>query len=143
MEFQISAALKADLPENIAQRKAVFEEFAIFNEDTYLHQVIARNSKNELFNFNDLPTALLKATSADFVEWRTHFHVPIFLSKYRLLQSTQADIVQVLDLLKQKTTLTQHLEIETYTWDVLPKEMQVSMLESIVRELNWVKSQML
>lgn len=140
-KFQISAALKADLPQNIAERKAIFDEFAIFNESTYLHQVIARNDKDELFNFNDLPAALAQATTADFVEWRTHFHVPIFLSKYRLLQSTQADIVQVLDLLKQNSLITKHLEIETYTWDVLPKEMQVGMLESVIRELNWVKQQ--
>lgn len=142
-KFQISAALKADLPKDEAQRKAIFEEFAIFNEPTYLHQVIARNSKNELFNFNDLPKALIEATSEEFVEWRTHFHVPIFLSKYRLLQSTQEDIIQVLALLKQKPSLTQHLEIETYTWDVLPKEMQLSMEESIGRELNWVREQLI
>jgi len=142
-KFQISAALKADLPKDETQRKAIFEEFAIFNEPTYLHQVIARNSKNELFNFNDLPKALIEATSEDFVEWRTHFHVPIFLSKYRLLQSTQEDIIQVLALLKQKPSLTQHLEIETYTWDVLPKEMQLSMEESIGRELNWVREQLI
>ncbi|TAH22555.1 MAG: xylose isomerase [Cytophagales bacterium] len=142
-KFQISAALKADLPKDEAQRKAIFEEFTTFNESVYLHQVIAKNNKGKLFNFNDLPKALIEGTSEEFVEWRTHFHVPIFLSKYRLLQSTQEDITEVLTLLKQKTSLTQHLEIETYTWDVLPKEMQVSMEESISRELKWVREQLI
>ncbi len=139
-KFQISAALKADLPTELSGRKAVFEEFNTFNESVYLHQVITKNKEHKLFNFNDLPSALANATSADFVEWRTHFHVPIFLEKYYLLQSTQADIVQVLAILKEKPHLTQHLEVETYTWEVLPQEMRLTISASIARELQWVRN---
>lgn len=142
-KFQISAALKADLPIESDLRKAILDEFRQFNESVYLHQVIARDKDNNLFNFNDLPLALAKATEDNFVEWRTHFHVPIFLKKYHLLQSTQDDIVQVLDILKQQPALTQHLEVETYTWEVLPPEMRLDMTESISRELNWVKEKLL
>jgi hypothetical protein len=139
-KIQISAALKANLPINLLQRQAIFEEFSTFNEPVYLHQVIARNKAHKLFNFNDLSSALRNATAADFVEWRTHFHVPIFLEKYHLLQSTQEDIVQVLTVLKQKPHLTQHLEVETYTWEVLPEEMRITISESIARELQWVEN---
>jgi hypothetical protein len=33
---------------------------------------------------------------------------------------------------------TFHLEIETYTWEVLPPEMRLPLSESICRELKWV-----
>ena len=35
---------------------------------------------------------------------------------------------------------TRHLEIETYTWDVLPAGLKVDLLESIAREYEWVLS---
>ncbi len=142
-KFQISAALKADLPKEKTIREVVFKEFEVFNESVYLHQVIAKNSDNQLFNFNDLPLALAKARGEEFVEWRTHFHVPIFLEKYHLLQSTQADILDVLHILKRKPQITKHLEVETYTWEVLPEDMREDVTTSIQRELAWVMKQML
>jgi len=35
---------------------------------------------------------------------------------------------------------SQQMEIETYTWGVLPSEYQVPIHESIIREIEWVKS---
>jgi hypothetical protein len=57
-----------------------------------------------------------------------------------LLQSTQQDILEVLKLWN-KDPMTNHLEVETYTWEVLPKEMQSEINTSIARELNWVTEQ--
>ena len=48
-------------------------------------------------------------------EWRVHFHVPIFVERYGALQSTQAHLRRCIERVQ-----TSHLEIETYTWDVLP-----------------------
>jgi hypothetical protein len=36
--------------------------------------------------------------------------------------------------------LTRHLEIETYTWDVLPDALKLPMTDSIIREMQWVIS---
>ena len=36
---------------------------------------------------------------------------------------------------------TNHLEIETYTWDVLPNQMQTDITNSIIREINWVRKE--
>jgi hypothetical protein len=72
-----------------------------------------------------------------YSEWRVHFHVPLFLEKYNLLSSTQSEIVKTLNIQNQKP-FTNHLEIETYTWGVLPAEFQVPLNESIVREIEWV-----
>ncbi len=33
---------------------------------------------------------------------------------------------------------TRHLEIETYTWDVLPATLKIDVSESITREYRWV-----
>jgi hypothetical protein len=70
--------------------------------------------------------------------WRVHFHVPLFLENYGALSSTQSDIVDTINVHK-KVPFTNHLEIETYTWGVLPTEFQAPLNESIIREINWVK----
>ncbi len=146
-KVQISAALKADLPAQEDARKAVAQAFQNLAESTYLHQVVAR--KNSLSaqeqwtareQYPDLPDALPHIFAPTFVEWRTHFHVPIFIKDYGLLQSTQEDIEKIVSLQKAKPFAT-HWEVETYTWEVLPAELKISLLESIDREMKWVLEQ--
>lgn len=136
--IQISAALKGDMAPNPVDRTKVIEAFAQFNESTYLHQVVARQEDDTLKRYPDLPEALADAKNADTREWRSHFHVPLFVEDYGVLQSTQSDIEKVLALQKKKA-FTGYLEVETYTWEVLPPEMRLPLQESIVRELRWVK----
>ena len=73
------------------------------------------------------------------VEWRSHFHVPLFIEDYGLLQSTQEEITTVLSL-QMKQPFSNHLEVETYTWDVLPQELKLPIAQSIIREMQWVKT---
>jgi hypothetical protein len=133
-KIQISAALKTDLT---LERNEIALELAPFIESTYLHQVIERDSRNNLVHYNDLPMALEQIYKPGAREWRTHFHVPLFINHFGLLQSTQDEIKQVLDILKEEM-LTSHLEIETYTWEVLPFELKIGLQESIEREMDWV-----
>ena len=135
-KIQISAALKADLPAP-GQRDAIFKAFSTFNESTYLHQVISRNQDGSKTNFSDLPLALAQIENENFEEWRTHFHVPIFVEQYGILSSTQSDIRRTLDLQKINP-VTEHLEIETYTWEVTPAHLRLDLRSSIERELEWV-----
>ena len=136
-KIQISAALKAEFPVNDAEaRLAVKEAFARFNEPTYLHQVVARITSGELVRYPDLPDALA-AFDDNHAEWRAHFHVPIFVKEYGVLQSTQDDIREVLRLLADNP-FTNQLEVETYTWDVLPDDLKLGLVDSIERELNFV-----
>ena len=72
-------------------------------------------------------------------EWRSHFHVPLFIEDYGLLQSTQEDIRTVLSI-HHDQPFTLHLEVETYTWGVLPEGLKVPLSESIIREVEWVKN---
>lgn len=141
-KIQISAALQVDIPTDIEQRRLVKERLLPFAESTYLHQVIARESTGRLRHYSDLEKALPDLEHTTDREWRIHFHVPIFIRDYQLFQSTQDDISNVLDLL-QTNPACNHLEIETYTWEVLPQQMKLDLAASIQREYEWVLSKML
>ena len=136
-KIQVSSALKVDLPPNKAEREEAAESLRSFVEPTYLHQVLQKNEDRTLTQYPDLPDALPHIQNAQATEWRVHFHVPIFTERFGELSSTQEGIVKTLDLLKEKT-FTEHVEIETYTWDVLPEDLKVDLLDSIKREYDWV-----
>ena len=138
-KVQISAALAVSFPENKEEFAQVEEALSPFNESTYLHQVIAKTQGGEFRQFADLPPALEALQSEQWDEWRTHFHVPLFVETYGLLRSTQKDILAVFSWFQQEALET-HWEVETYTWDVLPADMQTSIEKSIIRELQWVSS---
>lgn len=136
-KIQISAALKAKFPAEKAERKKIIEQFKKLSEPRYMHQTITKSETGELTQYRDLPAAIKDAKNTD-TEWRTHFHVPLFVKKFGDLQSTQSDVVKVLKYLKNNH-VTDHLEVETYTWDVLPSELKTDLDDSIIRELKWVK----
>lgn len=135
-KIQISAALKAAFPVDADGREAVRQAFERFNEPTYLHQVVARTHDGSLLRFTDLPNALA-AVDDTHAEWRAHFHVPIFVPDYGVLQSTQDDIREVLRLQAERA-FTNQMEVETYTWDVLPEGLKLDLIDSIEREMKWV-----
>ncbi|MEZ4901294.1 MAG: metabolite traffic protein EboE [Spirosomataceae bacterium] len=136
-KIQISSALKIGLHDNKAAKLQAIEAF---EEPVYLHQVVAKTKDGNFQKYPDLSEALAADTTLHS-EWRVHFHVPLFIASYGLLDSTQANIVQTLNVQKS-TPFTHHLEVETYTWGVLPADMQKPIGESIVRELAWVKAQL-
>lgn len=137
-KIQISAALKSDLPSNRDSRKPISLAFKKFDEPTYLHQVVAKKVNQELIRYRDLPQALDDIQNPEVKEWRAHFHVPVFLEDLGFLKSTQADIEEVLKI-QNARRFTNHLEVETYTWEVLPESLKVPIEQCISRELNWVK----
>ena len=132
-KIQVSAALKILF--EAEQADAIWKSLTRFDEPTYLHQVTEK-IEGKVMTYNDLP-AVLEARAA-FTELRAHFHVPIFLEQFGALYSTQDHILKVLAYLKQDA-VSEHLEIETYTWDVLPKELKRDLSESIIREIEWLK----
>ena len=140
-KVQISSALKIILLDSSEQRKKVTAQLKPFAESTYLHQTVEWDSKNKLHHYPDLPDALANIFHSNGKEWRIHYHVPVFMKSYSEFQSTQDDITEVLQLLK-KNNFTNHLETETYTWEVLPQKERQPLNDSIVRELEWVKENM-
>ena len=107
-----------------------------FNESFYLHQVVVRRRSGGLFRYNDLPEALASHDRQVSDEWRCHFHVPVFQSHTSNTGTTQEFLETILKLLNKDTLL----EVETYTWDVLPEDLRCgSVTDSIIREIKWLK----
>jgi sugar phosphate isomerase/epimerase len=136
-KFQISSAIRVSRP---AAGSPARQALAKFADDTYLHQVVEERD-GALTRYVDLPEAL-QSPSANADEWRVHFHVPVFLESMGALGTTQRDLVGVLDLIKQRRAGA-CLEVETYTWDVLPPEYkQLDMNAAIARELAWTRDRL-
>ncbi len=115
-----------------------------FDDGIYLHQVVERGPRG-LVRFLDLPQALA-AWEDDPVgerEWRVHFHVPVFHAAAGRFATTQP---MLLDMLASQRAqgISAHLEVETYTWDVLPQELRTADLDGdIAREVAWVRDRLL
>ena len=139
LKMQISAGLRLpalDAPALAALRR--------FEDPVYLHQVV-QQGPGGLRRFADLPEALASLPGAGCetgTEWRVHFHVPIFLDRLPPFSSTQAFIREVLALHREQP-VSAHLEVETYTWDVLPEPYRSGRVdEAVARELAWVHTQL-
>ena len=136
-KLQLSAALR--IPEVTLETR---EALASFAEPTYLHQVIARGNDGSLRRLTDLPEALARGAEADGEEWRVHFHVPVFLKDLGAFESTRDFLEEILNL-HRREPISPHLEVETYTWDVLPENLRTERMEqAIARELRWVKGRL-
>jgi hypothetical protein len=118
-----------------------------FADEVYLHQVTERasaKSPSRLRRYLDLPEALAAAQARGERGglWRIHFHVPLFQQRLGPFSSTQAYLVELLARLRVDA-ISQHLEVETYTWDVLPEEHRgEDIVEAIAREIAWVRDRL-
>ncbi|MEV8613465.1 metabolite traffic protein EboE [Amycolatopsis sp. NPDC051373] len=75
-------------------------------------------------------------------EWRTHFHVPVFLDDLGPFRTTRFALEQALDRHRAQPQ-SSHLEIETYTWDVLPEHLKSGdITDYVVRELEFVRDRL-
>jgi len=132
-KVQLSSALVAL---NTPESRAALRPFA---EPTYLHQVKARDAEGVIHSWVDLPEALAaleKRPSSD--EIRVHFHVPLFFTDAGPLSSTSNTLCPAF-FREIHRRATSHLEIETYTFDVLPKDVHPGdLVRSISREYMWV-----
>lgn len=132
-KLHLSSALRAKpTPQNRDLLKS-------FVEDVYLHQVVVgKNGKAEQ-RYRDLDIALQDdIANSDGDEWRIHFHVPLHASPHGTLGDTQKQVLDTLDWLALNPNACRHLEMETYTWEVLPKELQsTSVVKQVAKEYEW------
>ncbi len=112
-----------------------------FQEPTYLHQVITRESSGHLHRHVDLPDFLAtldgRHTAPPPPEARVHFHIPLYAEPEPPLRSTRFHAADALAYLADHPGFCSHFEIETYTWGVLP-EMRRPIDEMIAAEYHWV-----
>lgn len=137
-KIQLTAAL------NIARlTPAIRERLTGFADDVYLHQTCIRTdgaSPGGNRFYPDLKPALDQAE--DNAELRSHFHVPVFAERMGELGTTQHELSEFLAEYRRAPDCP-HLEVETYTFDLLPAELKCgSVIDNISRELNWVKEQL-
>jgi len=136
-KVQVSAALKVTLGDS-NHRKEAAERLQRFIEPVYLHQVLERRTDGTIRQYRDLPDALPHIFDEHALEWRVHFHVPVFVGHFDGLSSTQDEITQSLREILNGSH-SRHFEVETYTWEVLPNGLKTGLTDSIERELRWVQ----
>ncbi|TVZ40725.1 hypothetical protein P886_0053 [Alteromonadaceae bacterium 2753L.S.0a.02] len=129
-KIQLTAALQlAPVTENAIQ------QLSAFAEGVYLHQTCLQHN-DQIDFYLDLPEALEHAAQAQ--ELRSHFHVPVFYQSLQNTGTTQNDLQAILAAQREQL-YSPHLEVETYTFDVLPMQLRSdSVVNNITRELQWV-----
>lgn len=114
------------------------EALSGFIEPVYLHQVVVGEGHTVRRRFVDLPDALVDpAPSAPGDEWRIHFHVPLNAPPGAPFSDTRDHLLEALDWLKGHPGACSHLEMETYTWEVLPMVLRRPIEDQIVHEYAW------
>ena len=113
-----------------------------FDEPVYFHQVLLR-AEADITRFADLPhffsdVANGRLDPSTFEEMRVHFHIPLDAEPLAPLRSTRDQTREVLAWKRNHPESCRHYEIETYTWGVLPYNLQRPVEEQIVGEYAWV-----
>jgi sugar phosphate isomerase/epimerase len=134
-KVHITCAIRLEDPAaNEAGRQALSE----YVEPRYLHQTFVRRRDGSLLAHVDLSRPLCEQPPEEFAdadEWRVHFHVPVNAESLGPLETTRGDLRAALRAVAE-LEYAPHLEVETYTWGVLPGEEQPDLVEGLVGELS-------
>jgi sugar phosphate isomerase/epimerase len=133
-KVHISCALQLDDPADAAARSALLR----FVEPRYLHQTTALTRDGDVVRVLDLDEALVESPGDDFRDartWRVHFHVPVDADRMGTLATTRPALRDALAAVAG-LRYAPHLEVETYTWDVMPGRQSVDLAEALARELT-------
>jgi sugar phosphate isomerase/epimerase len=138
--FKLQEASALHMP--VVTQEAV-DALARFAESVYLTQTVERKDgrTTRFLNLEDAFAAWRSDPGPR--EWRVHFHVPVFLAELGPIRTTRFAIEQALAA-QQQAGLSAQLEIETYTWDVLPDHLKTGdIVDYVCMELDWVRQQLL
>ena len=146
----VSAAVRANVPRVRAAQVHVsaalrvpgaeLDRLGRFCDPCYLRQTIGQCRDRSLLRFLDLPEAIASGVDgSDVIEWRVHFHVPVFSATLGDCYTTQPDLEETLDLLSPDVPLV----VETYAYGAISAELRTgSLVDNIVRELTWVRERL-
>ncbi|MCX6985303.1 MAG: hypothetical protein NT118_11215 [Lentisphaerae bacterium] len=112
---------------------------AKFADKVYLHQTRVIEKNGSVSRYADLPAAMAKADRSR--PWLVHFHIPVFSGKLSGgLLTAKKELEAVLEMIKSNSVPCDNLEIETYTFSVLPENMRkAGVLKMIKGEYGWIK----
>jgi sugar phosphate isomerase/epimerase len=137
--FKLQEAAALHVPE---VTQSTVDALKRYSKTIYLTQTVEKKDGKltRYLNLEDAFAAWDKAPGPR--EWRTHFHVPVFLDDLGPFRTTRFAIADALAFHKKKP-LSRQLEIETYTWDVLPDNLKTGdIVDYVCRELEWVRGQL-
>ncbi|HET6858166.1 MAG TPA: metabolite traffic protein EboE [Streptomyces sp.] len=143
VKVQASSALVADEPWD-PQVRAALRPFA---EPRFLHQTRERAGDGTLYGADDLAPALAGAVPGE-APWRIHHHVPLHDRPEPPLRNT-GDVLQrtLQAMFGGPQAITDHVEVETYTWNVLPAGLRptgsAGVAAGIAAELEWTYGELI
>jgi hypothetical protein len=137
--FKLQEVAAMHIPE--VTQEAV-DALAPYARTVYLTQTVERKN-GRLTKFLNVEDAFAAwQTDPGPREWRIHFHVPVFLEDLGAFRTTRFALEEALAVHKA-TPLSRQLEIETYTWDVLPDHLKTGdIVDYVCREIEWVKGEL-
>ncbi len=134
VKTQVSAALESTDP------ASDLDALRGYVEPRFLHQTRGWDG----LSTDDLPEALGEAARSP---WRVHYHVPLHADPVPPLRATTGVLVEALEeLLGGSEAACDHLDVETYTWHVLPPgsrpETPAQLAAGIAAELAWARDRL-
>jgi len=138
-KLHLSCAIEVSRPGSNSETLAALSRYV---EPRYLHQTFARSAAGQILRYVDLDQQLTSAPFPDFRDapmWRVHFHVPVDAEQLGPLGTTRRDLKIALGVIPE-LDYAPHLEVETYTWEVLPGGGTPNLIDGFTRELLATRS---
>lgn len=156
-KVQVSSALEVNFSEafdqpNSGGNNGTFSSLKKFAEPKYMHQLSTYTKDDEFIFCDDLIEAINDVTFPRCKPWRIHYHLPIQQNEivddgHTLsgFTTTQKAIEEFLDTLIT-FDYAPHIEVETYTWHVLPEfqvnDSEQALIQGLSREREWLINEM-
>ncbi|HFL8819312.1 MAG TPA: metabolite traffic protein EboE [Candidatus Azoamicus sp. OHIO2] len=138
-KIQVSSALEATITND--NYKIIMKELLFLNKSKFLHQnTLVTENKIFINKHIDLNYEVLKGFCND-TKLRIHCHMPLHLTKYRSYLDTTTNESKDVFLTLLKCIKIKHIEIETYTYDILLKNKKFeSMLQEYLIVIDIIKT---
>jgi sugar phosphate isomerase/epimerase len=133
-KVHLSCALQLDAPATNADGREALRRYV---EERYLHQTMAASGGSAVAEYVDLSADLIDNPPPEFASadaWRIHYHVPVDADALGPLGTTRPQLKEAIAAVA-KLDYAPHLEVETYTWDVLPGAKKPDLVAGLSREL--------
>lgn len=134
-KVQVSSAIELIHPADNRKGRDALRRFV---EPRYLHQVFARLHDGRIVGAVDLTDDFLNDPGPKFTTaeaWRVHFHVPVNTERMGSLGTTHSAIRPALAAVAS-LSYAPHVEVETYTWPVLPGGGESDLVTGLANEIE-------
>ena len=134
VKVHASSALELERPGSNREGREALKRYV---EERYLHQTLARGADGRVLRQVDLSEAFVSDPGKEWLEapsWRVHFHVPVDAERLGPLGTTRTQLKEALAAVA-KLNYAPHIEVETYTWEVLPDGTRAPLVEGLTREM--------